>query len=218
MAYPMSHLYVAKHTNEGKLNINNLSQYYLGTLAPDSFHFNDNNNRELKKISHLYNFLDKKNEESFLLEWNNNVIRFFKINYTRESYEFIIGYCIHLITDIYYRKYIWKPFSEKYNVNKNSEYKKVYQEEHLINDYLIYKNEKYEEKIFPLIKRGESIDFCGIIAKDDLEKMKENILEKQYKDKKTTNDSINKIIKYNWIMEHNTKIIDFVEKEFLERI
>jgi hypothetical protein len=67
MAFPMSHLYIAQNIlNNIPIPIKDISQYYLGTLAPDAIHFRKNYNRNQKRESHLYINLEKYDLEYFI--------------------------------------------------------------------------------------------------------------------------------------------------------
>jgi hypothetical protein len=77
----MSHLYIVQNIlNNIPIKLKDISQYYLGTLAPDAIYFRENYNRSLKRKSHLYINLEKYKLEYFIENWKTNVIKLFLEN------------------------------------------------------------------------------------------------------------------------------------------
>ena len=111
MAWPMSHLYVAQNIlNSLPIEIKNISQYYLGALAPDAIHFRLNYERDLKRISHLYINIDKSDIKYYSEKWEKNVVEFFVKNKSQRQIDFLLGYCIHLLLDIFVYRNIYSPY------------------------------------------------------------------------------------------------------------
>jgi hypothetical protein len=220
MAFPMSHLYIAQNILDNMpIKPKDIPHYFLGTLAPDAIHFRKNYSRSLKRKSHLYINLEKHDLEKFVESWRTNVIELFCKNKSGDNFEFLLGYCIHIMTDIYSHKNIWIPFDLKYSDRKDIDYKKIYRDESLSVDYEIFQKNNYEETIFPIIGRAQEIDFLELITKADLCGIKDNILNKQYSSKSGIKVIENKyIIKYDKTMENNNKIIEYIQEELIEKI
>lgn len=211
----MSHLFIAENILNN-IPIKNIPQYYLGTLAPDAVHFRKEYDRNQKRTSHLYINLDKSDLENYVNNWRNNVVNFFeKHKMKNDIYDFLIGYCIHLFVDINTYKNVWKPFEIKFKNQCGNNYTKIYQEEHLSVDFEIFQNNQYEKRIFPKMKMAKSFDFMDLISEEDMEGLKDNILNRQYK-KEVKKSFTNKYITYEKNLEYNKQIIEIVNKEIRE--
>jgi hypothetical protein len=218
MAYPMSHLYIAEHLlKDLPKTIENTSQYYLGTLAPDAVHFRKNYDRQEKEISHLYADLAKDNIDIFTGNWKANIMTFFLKYKSQNIFDFLLGYCIHLMVDVYSYKYIWTPFKLQFSNNKAIDFGEIYKEESLLADLELFQRNNFEQNIFPLINIAEEADFFDLVFKDDIKGLKNNILNIQYKDKNRINSSANKYIVYEKIIKTNNKIVEYVNQEFITR-
>jgi hypothetical protein len=219
MPFPMSHLYIAQNIlNNIPVKIKDISQYYLGTLAPDAIHFRKNYDRSQKRKSHLYINLEKYDLEYFTEKWKTNVIELFLENESGKNYEFLTGYCIHIMADIYSHKNIWTPFELEFSNRKDIDYKKTYSDESLSVDLEIFQRNKYEEKLFPIINQAKGFDFLDLILKTDLCGMKNNIINIQYRNKPQINTIQNKHITYDKSVENNKRMIEYINREFIYKI
>ena len=205
----MSHLYISE-TLLKKLKLDNIPQYYLGSLAPDAVHFRNEFNRSHKRISHLYKNLDRENLDIYINHWKNNVENFFIGHNSKEVYEFTLGYCIHLMADIYNYKYIWTPFKLKFGREND----KVYQNECLTVDFEILQKENYKAKLLPILDQSKELDFFDLITQEELTGLKNNIINIQYEDKESVDNSGNKFITYEKMKEHNNDMVKYIAEEF----
>ena len=179
MAWPMSHLYVAQNIlNSLPIELKDIPQYYLGTLTPDAVHFRLNYERDLKRISHLYINIDKSDIKYFSEKWEKNAIEFFVKYKSQRHFDFLLGYCIHLLLDIFVYRNIYRPYILENNNMDKIEIAKTYTDENLAVDLEMYQKLKYEESIFPLLVNSKPIDFVDILE-TDMEGIKNNILNVQ---------------------------------------
>ena len=218
MPWPMSHLYIAQNTfNFIPIEGKDISQYYLGTIAPDAIHFRQNYIRVQKAATHLYNDILEYNDENFSKKWKTNIEIFYNKYKSLINISFLLGYCIHLIADVYYYDYIYKPFELKLIENKEIEYKEIYSKENLDIDLEIFQKSDYGKSLFPIIKEMKTFNFSDLILKTDMDRIKNNIVNIQYSNKPLINTINNKHIKINEIMIHNNNIINYIKEEFLEK-
>jgi hypothetical protein len=209
MPYSMSHLYIAQTVlEEGSLNIDNVEQYYLGTLAPDAVHFRKNYDILQKRISHLYENLERDYLNKFIRDWENNLNIFFLKHKSKDNKlnDFLSGYCIHIMADIYNYQYIWTPFKHKYGKENESKYQK----ECLLADYKLYEDKNYEEKLFPILKKSFAVNFYDIIKTDEIEKLKDNILNIHYKNRPKANYTDNEYITYDKMNHNNCNTVNYI--------
>ena len=74
--------------------------FYLGALAPDSVNLNGFAPKEVRWTSHLR----KEN----LDEWLEKVKEFYNENKNKYNKYFLLGYVLHIITDIVHDKYFYQ--------------------------------------------------------------------------------------------------------------
>jgi len=206
MPYPMSHLYISENIIN-KINIDNIAQFYLGSMSPDAIHFRQNFDIVQKIHSHLYEDLNKDNLDFFFNNWMENVLNFFNKNKkTRIDKNFLIGYCMHLLADIYNYKFIWIPFKNEYG----RENEKIYQNECKIVDLELFQKLNYEVKLFPIIKDSKGINFFGLISENEVNELKNNVLNIQYKNKQDIDSVENSFMTYDKMQKFNNDIINFI--------
>jgi len=124
MPYPMTHLCIAYNILNNTPQIKEPCDFLLGAIAPDSVHFRDNYESNMKKVSHLTVGDEKWGEVTNNEEWLENILIFLqesKYKYKNEV-DFIYGYCCHIIADIQNNKKLWTPFrlSTLYSTEKSN--------------------------------------------------------------------------------------------------
>lgn len=126
----MTHLNIAKNIyHSNRIPIRDLPQYYLGTAAPDAIHNRANYISEYKKASHLCVGDEQWGMISNNAQWERNVISFLNQNIHCGGFSFLLGYCVHILTDIYGNMAVWTPFRQKYQGDLWKEYGGLYHKE-----------------------------------------------------------------------------------------
>jgi len=74
--------------------------FLLETLAPDSVHFHNNYNSDMKKSSHLCIGNERWGWVTNNDEWLNNVLAFLYNNKNSKEFDFIYGYCSRIVANI----------------------------------------------------------------------------------------------------------------------
>lgn len=87
-----------------KLNLNSYD-YYLGLLAPDSPNYKSFAEKNVRWIAHQ--------RSSDYNEWRNNIKKLYSKEITNYSKDFILGYYIHILTDIIYDEFIYLKVRKK---------------------------------------------------------------------------------------------------------
>jgi hypothetical protein len=216
MAYPMTHLYIAKKIiDEGLCSINNKSQYYLGALVPDAVEFRQKYD---KSISHLYKGNEKWGFITSYEKWTKDILGFYKENLKTNDMDFLIGYCIHILTDINYSKDLWTPYRlENININFDDVNKESHHEGYIV-DFELYQKCNCKEEIWKTLNESKSIDFMDLVYKGDMEKMKNNVLNVQYKKQMVENSENNKIVSYNRLLEYIESTRECIIEKFIKKI
>ena len=115
MPFGMTHLCIAKNLNERLSKvIKDVPQFYLGNMAPDAVHNRANYVSDYKKASHLYDGDEKWGMIDDNDRWIKNVVNFFNKHKNSEDHDFALGYCVHILSDIYSNITEWIPFKQKY--------------------------------------------------------------------------------------------------------
>lgn len=106
MAQSMMHLLIADkiYTEESGF-IHSYGEFLLGSIAPDAVHAKENYTREVKDISH-YRFNSKSPISHF--------DPFFDEYSTLENKDFVLGYLVHLLSDMIWYHSIRVPFKERF--------------------------------------------------------------------------------------------------------
>lgn len=106
MAQPMMHLLVAdKIYTEKSGSIGSYGDFLLGSIAPDAVHMRADFTRERKRVSH-YGFT----KESHLCYFD----AFFEEFSSDENRDFVLGYLVHLLSDMIWYHAVRVPFKEKF--------------------------------------------------------------------------------------------------------
>lgn len=106
VAQPMMHLLIAdKIYTEKSGSIPSYGDFLLGSIAPDAVHMSTDDTRERKCISH-YGFT----RESHLSYFDT----FFGAFATAENRDFVLGYLVHLLSDMIWYHSVRVPFKERF--------------------------------------------------------------------------------------------------------
>lgn len=193
MPYQMVHIHIAKKVLE--LNpyvIKNYPQYYLGSLAPDAVHFRTDFDAKDKKASHLCIGDERWGELSNNDEWAENIKKFIRTHRESENIDFIYGLCGHCLVDLRNNIEIWSPFKLKYYGSLiMSDYGSGYDGEGIKKfhaddtdaDLRLYHTSEFRGEIWNYLSKSKGVDLEGIVYEDELNKIRDNILYKQYKDR-----------------------------------
>ena len=110
MPGPITHLKTAYFIFENKIaSVSQPEQFFLGSISPDSVNINGHAAKEIRWPAHLRDFEPKK--------WLLNVREFYEKQSGQQSdNSFLLGYIIHIITDIvwdmYFERELWVRFEQ----------------------------------------------------------------------------------------------------------
>jgi hypothetical protein len=212
MAYPMTHLYIAKKMLDNSLiHIDNVPQYFLGSIVPDAVEWRKTYD---KRISHLCNDEEKWGFITDYENWSGNVLEYFEQTVKTNDRDFFTGYCFHILADINHSIKIWTPFRIK-NENKTNfnEINKICHDEEYIVDLELYQKCSDKDEILNLLKESKCMDFMDLVYKDEMEKTKNNVLNIQYNKKRSAETKRNKIISYGKLLEYINTTIEYITEK-----
>ena len=169
MAQPMMHLLIAdKIYAEKPCSIHSYGNFLLGSIAPDAVHVKENYTRELKDISH-YRFNSKSDINYF--------DTFLDKYYTSENKDFVVGYLVHLLSDMIWYHSVRVPFKEEYlkeplqNMPMNEAY---YADCDQIEQLMFL--EKNAPRIIEAIKESSAYSIEGLIDSENVIGWKEKLI------------------------------------------
>lgn len=177
-----------------KLDISSY-EYYLGLMAPDTVNVEHFANKQERWTSHV--------RDKDLNIWKENLKKFYKEERNKINNDFLLGYTIHILTDIVYDEY----FEEKIHkeILKNNQEKDYWYIKWSDMDKYSFKEQSTINTI--LLKNNNYIEIKNI-TKEKLLKWKEKYLKNQ--------SNLNKSLYFNQKIIDNLNIR--VEEELKEII
>lgn len=178
MAHPIMHLLIAdKIYSDIKNLIHSYGDFMLGSIAPDAVHEKENYTREMKDISH-YRF-DKTSTIS-------HFDTFMRAYATPENKDFVMGYLVHLLSDMIWYHAVRVPFKKAFmqtpaqNMSQNQAY---YADCDKLAQVLF--EEKNVASIIEALSSSKAYSLEGIIDAGDAEAWKDKLIM-AYDDRKQT--------------------------------
>lgn len=169
MAQPMMHLLIADRIYSEKFgSILSYGDFLLGSIALDAVHVKKNYTRELKDISH-YRFNSKSHISYF--------DTFFDEYSTSENKDFVVGYLVHLLSDMIWYHSVRVPFKEEFlkallqNMSMNEAY---YADCEQIEQLMFL--ERNAPRIIETLNRGKAYSLEGLINAEDVMVWKEKLI------------------------------------------
>lgn len=201
MSYQMIHMEVAYRLLGIFGWIENPSDYILGSIAPDSIHFNPQYSLDLKANSHLWSFGPRWGITTESDKWRDYILSYWDLHKIEKNKDYIAGYCVHVLTDWLNDKVIFAPFRKRIkSVEEYDDIYAVYAKEAHGSDQWLYQYSPNTQSIISLLERGKPHHVAGRVYKEDVVFQKEHILRKQYREKENID-----IGKYHYCTEAVTK-------------
>lgn len=166
MPLPMVHLGVAKYFVDHASQQFDAPMFYLGSISPDAIHKRINPEPNAKSISHLFAEGDN---------WSKNVMDFYESN---AADLFALGYCIHIITDIFWRDTLNKEYQEKYNRDKSAiqDLRMAYYNDTDQLDLVLFNTCSWRKEIWDLLESAQVQPLEGLVSSDEVEAWKQRTL------------------------------------------
>ena len=220
MAFTMTHLIISKKVSEIFPNhIKNLPQYYLGSIAPDAVHQRADYTSDYKKASHLITSDEIWGIITEYDGWKDNIIAFLNKNKHSDQRDFILGYCCHVLGDLYNTINVWNPFRLKYAKElKEINYNNIHHQECNKVDIELALTYEGRNEFWLHLSNALSIDLPKIVYATEIDKQKDVILNSWYKDKERQDISSNKIRTYEGEMNFIANTTDFVANIFKDNL
>lgn len=182
MAYTMTHILTAEKALKYFPEVSCSSTYILGAISPDAVHADPNYTVGLKEKSHLFTSGLKWGE---ICDWEKagpwleNIRKYYLVNRNRYNIDFLLGYIVHLITDVYSSMYFYTPFINSIKDDYEHAIEQFKKESYGVNFYLfsVYSESNDLRKI---LHTGEAVALEGVIKKEDIEKRIDQLFEFEF--------------------------------------
>ena len=172
MPLPMVHLCVAKNIMDAGLKIINLPQFYLGSISPDAIHMRQNADRLAKHATHLS--ADKKwnevNEDDFFIF----ICDFIEKNKSDADKDFLWGYGLHILTDMYWANRVYKKFTADYRKDASpvQDERMAYYNDTDIIDQMLHDECAWKDAVRRRLQNADCPDFLGLLTAGEIEDWK----------------------------------------------
>lgn len=216
MPFQMTHLHIAKNIYQRfPETIKDLPQFYLGNIAPDAVHNRAGYISDYKKASHLCVGDERWGMLTNNDEWIESVSAYLYKNKSSDNYNFILGYCCHVLSDIYNNIAVWTPFRLEYPNELAKGYGGLYhQESGKVEIELALRGEN-KANFWVHLERAKSTNLGDIIFAEEIEKHKENILYNWYKNKEHPDISSNKLVTIESTMNFVEDATNFIASKII---
>nr|WP_297769069.1 NUDIX domain-containing protein [uncultured Butyrivibrio sp.] len=184
MAGQITHMEIAYKLIDRLAISENIEEFILGSVAPDSVHF-DEDYLSKKIHSHLFEncgpWGDTQNYDNWILNikafWNKYVVKE-KDNVKRSFY---IGIVVHCLTDYWNDLSIWRALQKEMIPPMTiDEFKEAYYPESTRMDRWLYQNIDDADDIMRLLEDSKENDFEDYLKAECIKKMKRHLIDVQY--------------------------------------
>lgn len=201
MPFAMTHLYIAYNILNSTTQIKKPGDFMLGAIAPDSIHFRDNYNSDMKKKSHLCIGDEKWGRLTDNQGWQRNVLAFLDKNRNSEKADFIYGYCSHILADIQNNIKIWGPFLLENREVLDKGGGSIYHQESYAIDYELYLSIPNRKAIWEMLEAANGYDIPDVVVGDEINEMKNDVLHDLFLNREAVDVASNKYVTLSNIQE-----------------
>ena len=169
MPLPMVHLSVGKNMLDAGFKAKNASLLYPGLISPDAIHMRPNADRHAKKITHLSS--DIVWRETDLDKLIKYIMNFLNSNKGKADTDFLHGYCIHILTDMYWVHQVHSKFVVDYSNDTNpvQDEAGAYYNDTDIVDYILFNERPWKNDIWESLQNAEYTDFLDLLSAQEIE-------------------------------------------------
>ena len=167
MPLPMIHLSVAVKINR----LNKSPEFYLGSISPDAVHMRDGYMHEDKVRSHCnVRKVAAINKLDCLCE---------KIRESEgEEQQFLLGYLIHILTDLFWEDSIENTFYMRYeaDISPLQDRRMAYYNDTDQLDFVFYDKEGWRANVWDMLKQSKDFSFEGAVRVNEVTMWKNRTL------------------------------------------
>ena len=181
MPNALVHLNVANKIAKKHINLDE-SQYYLGIIVPDTVN--------------LYGFAEKSKRWAAHIRakdlnvWESNIIEFYNQNKEKYDNNYLVGYVIHVLTDIVFDRIYEKELLDKIHTRGEFEDEFGYYHQELRKYEASQIEEKWWKEVVEKLNKAVGIEINSIDA-DEIEKWRDKKVREYEEKEKMQADMIN---------------------------
>lgn len=183
MSFQMIHMEIAYRLLEYFPEMKHPAEFILGSVAPDSVHMNPEYDVCMKVRSHMFEGCGPWSDTQDYRRWDSNIYQLFQkaVSENGEYKDFLLGMCVHCLTDYRNDLKIWKKLQKDYIPPMTlEEFRTAYYPEAKGIDQWLYQNSKNTRLIREWLRCANAFSVDGLIVKEELEKQREHLLHVQY--------------------------------------
>ena len=203
MPFTMIHLHVAMRAAGSKTE--KKEEFLLGSIAPDAVHYLPDYTSSYKCRSHLlpdgipWGTCEGRNNEL----WEENIRKFVAQWAGVVEKDFILGYAVHLLTDLFNNVHVWTPLRSGGLVDTSQGMESVYHRESVrMNTYLTCQMTE-RDGFREALEKAEPLSIPGIIGSPEIVKMRQHDLAFMYESKEVPDIHMNQyctLEKTEWLI------------------
>lgn len=169
MPLPMIHLGVAVKLN---IPITKSAEFYLGNIAPDAVHMRNGFVHEDKTRSHCnarnINAIDELLPLCGMIEGSIGAKR-----------EFLFGYLVHILTDIFWSDSVLMVFKERYYSDPEpvQDRRMTYYNDTDQLDFEFYNRLDWRENVWSMLASAQGFDVAGAVSKEEVTLWRDRTLD-----------------------------------------
>lgn len=194
MAFVMTHLAVAKEVNDTIRIVKDFSNYYLGTISPDCVHVRKEYNSDMKKYAHFCVGDEGWGRITNSQEWRNNVLLLLSSYKNHLSYDFFLGYFVHILVDVSDNEKIHIPFIEKLQSGQLKlliDPGRAFYNDKGRNDFELFRFFDWKDEVWSYLADSHGIGISPVVESKETDEYRNIVLhqydsgESPYKDSNT---------------------------------
>lgn len=217
MPYTMTHVLIAEKVLEHIERPVDYCTYILGATAPDAVHASADYRPEMKSKSHLMPkgliWGRTAKDEEFAI-WLKNVRDFYFNNKDKYEKDFLTGYIVHILTDIFACKDLYVPFLLRAADRLEQEAPKYKNESYVVN-YYFYKEFSKEKDLKEILSAGKTCNIEGAFDSKLLGDRLEQLFSFEFSCKDLSNIDNHSIITIENSLDVIKRVPDMIIKESL---
>ena len=172
----MVHISVAKNLIDLGFDLTNAAQFYLGAISPDAIHMRQDTDNFSKYNTHWS--IDKIWHEMDEDEYFSFVVDFINKNKAEADNNFLWGYGVHILTDMYWNKSTYTKFEENYKNDTApiQDKRMAYYNDTDILDQILFNECVWKEDVWTLLQNTNDADFLDLLSAEEINLWRERTL------------------------------------------
>ena len=183
MSYTMTHIYIAEKVAERLGGIKDYPTYLLGSIAPDAVHASDTYVVTDKERSHLFKEgmhwgkIASKGQASI---WEESIREFYEANKDRYNRDFLLGYIVHLFSDVYSSMNFFYPYICSIGGELTPEHREQFLKENFGYNYRLFLDYGKARDLKKELEAGKAETFDGVLDKELVSKRVELLFNREF--------------------------------------